>query len=147
MQTSASTKINATREQVWNVVTDIEKAKDRIECILDIEVLEKPDSGLVGLKWKEKREMFGKEATETMWIIEAKEYEYYIAEAKNSGALYHSKVELSGEDGDILLAMSFKSTPQTFMAKLLTPMMFMMKGMIKKAFIKDMEDIKKSLSK
>jgi len=42
-----------------------------------IEVLEKPDAGFVGFKWKETRKMFGKEATEIMWITDSVENEYF----------------------------------------------------------------------
>lgn len=147
MQTSASMHMNATKEQVWAIVTDIENAKDRITCIKDIEILEKPSSGFVGLKWKETREMFGKEAVETMWIKESKENEYYVTEAINSGCIYHSTVALQEKDGGVELTMSFKSTPQSFFAKLMSPLMLMMKGMIRKAFEKDLEDIKQVLAK
>lgn len=145
METSASLKINATKEQVWAVVTDIDSAKQRIECILDIEVLERPDSGIVGLKWRETREMFGKQATETMWITEAKDNEYYVTEAENSGCLYHSTIRIIELEDGVELAMSFKATPLSLFAKIMSPMMFMMKGMIKKAFEKDLRDIKNIL--
>lgn len=145
METSASLVLKATKEEVWDIVSNIEKAKDRIECIKDIQILERPENGLVGLKWQEKREVFGKEATETMWITEAKENEYYIAEAKNSGCLYHSKVSIEPSHDGVNLVMSFQSTPQTFMARLMSPLMFMMKGVIKKAFVKDLQDIQKYL--
>ena len=147
MKATASTTIKANKSDVWDTVTDIEKAKDRIECIKDITVLENPGSGLVGLKWKETREMFGKEAVETMWITEAKTNEYYITEARNCGCVYHSKVELKGQDGNVELVMTFQSKPESFFAKLMTPMMFFMKGMVQKAFIKDLEDIKRHLEK
>lgn len=147
METSASMFINASKEQIWKVVTDIEGAKDRISCIKSIEILEKPRSGLVGLKWKETREMFGKEAEETMWITEAKENQYYTAEAINAGCLYHSTVALIEKEGGVELKMSFKATPQTLLAKLMSPAMFFMKGFIKKAYIKDLEDINEVISR
>ncbi|MDA8792758.1 SRPBCC family protein [Bacteriovoracaceae bacterium] len=145
MEASANKFIMSTKEKVWDVVTDLEQAKDRIESIKEIEVLNKSDSGFVGTKWKETRDMFGKEAVETMWIIEAKEYEYYISEARNTGTLYHSTIRLEEESKGVRLHMSFTAKPESLFAKLLSPLMFFMKGMIRKAFIKDLEDIKKYL--
>lgn len=142
MRTSASIEINGSVEEVWAVVSDIEAAQERIECIKKIEILEKPDTGLVGLKWKETRSMFGKEAEETMWITEAKDKEFYLTEAQNSGCLYHSSVKLKPIANGVLLEMSFASTPQTFLAKLMSPLMAGMKSMIQKAFLKDLNDIK-----
>lgn len=147
MEASASLKIAAPVGRVWKIVTDIEKFKDRISCIKGIEILEKPADGLVGFKWREIREMFGREAEETMWIKEAVEHQYYVAEAKNSGCIYHSRVSLIEEGGVTEVSMSFKSIPQTFMAKLMSPIMYLMKGTIKKAYEKDLKDIEKVVMK
>ena len=137
--------IKASIEEVWSLVTDIEKSKDRIECIIDIKILERPEVGVVGLKWEETRKMFGKESTETMWITEAIENDYYKTRAENCGCVYISTISLSKVNEGVELSMSFESIPQTFMAKLMTPMMFLMTGTIKKAFKKDLIDIGTSL--
>jgi hypothetical protein len=42
-----------------------------ISSILKITILNKPANDLVGLKWEETREMFGKEAMETIWITDS----------------------------------------------------------------------------
>ncbi|MGI9263993.1 MAG: SRPBCC family protein, partial [Gammaproteobacteria bacterium] len=68
MKVSTSIDIASPAENVWAVITDIENCVGRISSILDIEVLEKPETGFVGFKWKETRKMFGKEATEVMWV-------------------------------------------------------------------------------
>lgn len=68
-------QIAASRERVWRVIADIDGAAERIRGIESIQVLERPASGLVGLKWRETRTLFGKTASEVMWIIEAVEKE------------------------------------------------------------------------
>ncbi len=143
----ASENIKASKEQVWALITDIEKSKDRIECITDIKVLERPERGVVGLKWEETRKLFGKEATETMWITEASEYEFYKTRAENCGCIYISTVSISPSETGVDLSMSFESRPQTFLAKLMSPMMFLMSSSIRKAFKKDLVDIKNCLEK
>jgi hypothetical protein len=146
MKATASLKVNTSIDEAWEAISNIESAKDRISAIDEIEILEKPESGLVGLKWKETRTMFGKSAVETMWIIEAKEKEYYIAEAYNCGSLYHSKVVLTPHSDGVEKSMSFEAEAKTFVAKLFTPLMAFMKGTIVKAFEKDLEDLNEYLT-
>ena len=144
MQVTVDINIEATKESVWQVITDIDNAKNVITGILDLEVLEQPADGLVGLKWCETREMFGKESFETMWITEAMVNSYYTTHAKSHGSLYISTLTLKEEANQTNLSMSFEAIGQTFMMKLLSGVMgFMMKGSMKKMLYKDLEDIKK----
>lgn len=147
MKTTASISIQASKESAWSALTNISKSQELISSIKSIEILNQPNEGLVGLKWKETREMFGKEAIETMWIIESVENKFYIAEALNCGCRYLSRVEIKENADDIRVQMSFEARPQTFLAKMMMPMMFLMKGMIKKAFEKDLLEIKEFLEK
>lgn len=77
MKIAIDIDIKAPKEQVWKVITDIENSVNTITGIDDIEILNKPIDSIVGLKWKETRTIFGKSATEIMWITEAKENNYY----------------------------------------------------------------------
>jgi hypothetical protein len=54
--------INGSRAAVWAAITDIENASEIISGIENIEILEKPANGLVGLRWRETRKLFGKSA-------------------------------------------------------------------------------------
>ena len=143
MKVSCQIQINAPKEKVWNIITNIEKAAEHISGIKSVEVLEKPDSGVIGLKWKETREMFGKEAQETMWITEAIENSYYQTRAESHGAIYISKMAIDEENGTSTLTMSFDGTAQTTGAKIMSALMGWMfkKGTIK-AIEKDLSDIK-----
>ncbi len=89
----------------------------------------------------------GKEATETMWITEATENDSYMSEARNSGCLYHSSVLLEETEGAVLVSKTFRSTPETLLAKLMAPVMLLMKGTLKKCLIRDLEDLKSYLEK
>lgn len=85
---SARIKINCTKEKVWELITDIENSANFISGINNIEILNQPREGLIGLKWKETRKMFGKEAEEVMWITESEPYKYYQTRAESHGAIY-----------------------------------------------------------
>ena len=93
MTITVSEKINAPRERVWNLITDSDGWTDNISGIKSVEVLEKPSDGVIGLKWREKREFFGKEATETMWITAAETGHWYETNALNHGMAYTTPPE------------------------------------------------------
>ncbi|OEK04425.1 SRPBCC family protein [Roseivirga misakiensis] len=146
MEFNAQILINAPKEKIWPVITNIEEAKSRISAIQDIEVLEKPNEGLIGLKWRETRIMFGKSAMETMWITHAEENHYYQTRAESHGSIYISKLMLEeAQENGTILKMSFNGQPQTFMAKLMTKVMGpLFKKATLKAINQDLIDIKAS---
>ncbi len=148
MNVTVDTEINRSKDVVWKAITDIGNWEYVIPSILKISVLNKPPNGLVGLKWEETREMFGKEATETMWITDSDENKHYSTRAESHGSVYITKLSLKENDGSTVLTMSFYGTPQTIVAKILS---FIMKPLInssiKKALVKDLRDIKAYVEK
>ena len=82
MKISMSELLEAPRSDVFKLFTDIENASDRISGIRKLEVLSEVRSG-VGLRWRETRVMFGKEATEEMEITGFDEPESYVVEAES----------------------------------------------------------------
>ena len=135
--------VQAPRKTVWEVVTDIPSAASTIHGIEKVDVLHRPTSGLVGLKWRETRKMFGKEATEVMWITAAAEASYYETRAESHGAVYTTRIALGDAPGGTRLSMEFAAAPQTFGSKLMGAVFgAMMKGTMRKALLKDLEDIK-----
>lgn len=143
MNVEAQLTINGSKAAIWAVITNIENASETISSIQKVEVLEKPENGLVGLKWRETRTMFGKTATEEMWITDAAENEFYKTRAESHGFIYVSTFSISAQNGSSSLTMTHDSKPQGFVAKLLSfPMGFVFKGMMKKAILQDLNDIK-----
>ena len=146
MQINVSTEINCAKEQVWQAITDIDNCENMINAIIDLTVLERPETGLVGLKWTETREIFGKEASETMWITEAVEGQYYCTRAENCGAVYLTKMAVTETDGTTRLSMSFSGQSMTFIGKLISGLMgLLMKKSLIKMLEKDLQDIKQHL--
>ena len=60
MLVEAQVTINGSKAAIWAAITNIENASQTISGIENIEVLEKPANGLVGLRWRETRMLFGK---------------------------------------------------------------------------------------
>ena len=140
--------INGSKEAIWATMTDIENASAFITGIDKIEVLEKPARGLVGLKWRETRMLFGKPATADKWITDAAENEFYKTRAESDGFIFLSTMRLSeGSDGTTLTS-HHDSQPQTVVTRLMSiPMGLLFKGVAKKALLQDLSDIKSSVER
>jgi len=54
MIVEAQVTINGSKAAIWAAITNIENASETISGIENIEVLEKPANGLVGLRWRER---------------------------------------------------------------------------------------------
>jgi hypothetical protein len=143
MNISVGIEIDSPKSNVWAVITDISNCANMISGIIDLEIIHKPEEGLIGLKWTETRKMFGKEATETMWITDYKDEEYYCTRAENCGAIYTTKMSVSEIQGRTLLTMSFSGTADSIFIKMMTAMMnFFMKKTMVKILEKDLSEIK-----
>lgn len=143
MLVEAQVTINGSRAAIWAAITDIENASKTMSGIENIEVLEKPESGLVGLKWRETRMLFGKPATAEKWITDAAENEFYKTRAESDGFVFLSTISISENSGGITLASSHDSKPQGIVAKVMSiPMGLLFKGVAKKALLQDLNDIK-----
>jgi uncharacterized membrane protein len=135
--------IEGSKEDVWRVISDIENSPGTIQGIEKVEILEKPTNSLVGLKWRETRTLFGRTATEVMWITDVKENESYKTRAESNGAVYITHLVLSEHGDKTQLTMTFSGEPQTFMAKLMsatTGRFF--RNATEKALMQDLIDIK-----
>lgn len=143
MKVKVSVVINASKEQVWSVISNIENSVNVVSGIEKVEVHNKPENGLVDFKWTETRTLFGKTATETMWITEAEENKFYKTRAESHGAIYISTVSIEELSDGVELSMGFSSKSVSFGAKLMATLLgFMFVGATKKALQQDLEDIK-----
>ena len=134
--------ISATKDEIWAAISDIKNASKIFKDIKKITIITQPGKGILGTKWEETREFMGKESSEIMWISEVQEMISYVAEAKNSGCLYHSSMILHDCDEGVIVTKTFHSTPETFLAKIMLPLMLLMHKTLKKCLQKDLEDLK-----
>jgi hypothetical protein len=140
--------IDGTKEDIWQVITDIKGSEKTIGAIEGIEILEKPATGLTGLKWRETRTMFGQTATEVMWITDVKENDYYQTRAESHGAIYISKLQIEEQEDKTYLTMAFHGQAQSLAAKIMSVATgFLFKSATQKALQKDLEDIKVAVEK
>jgi uncharacterized membrane protein len=138
-------EIKAPKHVVWSLISDIEGSPTTISGIDQVEVLERPAVGLPGLKWKETRTLYGKSATETMWITEADEGSYYMTEARSHGSIYRTEVRVGEAPDGTVLRMEFAAEPTTVVAKILSVALgWLIRRSVGKALRQDLEDVKRA---
>jgi hypothetical protein len=147
MIVEAQVTINGSKAAIWDAITNIANASETMSGIENIEVLEKPTNGLVGLKWRETRMYFGKPATVEKRITDAAENEFYKTRAESDGFVFLSTMSISESSGGVTLTSSHDSIPQGIVAKLKSIPMPLFKGMVKKALLQDLNDIKAAVEK
>src|SRR5262249_31528431 len=118
MIVEAQVTINGSRAAISAAITNIENASEIISGIEKIEVLEKPANGLVGLRWRETRMLFGKPATVEKWSTDAAENEFYKTRAEDGGFAFLTTMSISESSGGMTLTSSHDSQPQTIGAKM-----------------------------
>src|SRR5687767_6593337 len=145
MIVEAQVTINGSRAAVWAAITNIENASEIISGIEKVEVDEKPANGLVGLKWRETRMLFGKPATVEKWITAAAENEFYKTRAESDGFVFLTTKSISKSSGGITLTEAHETKPQGIVARIKSFPMFLFKGVIRKALLQDLNDIKSAV--
>ncbi len=138
---SCSIRIGSTQQQVFDVISDLEHAADRISGIESVEVLTDGPMA-VGTRWRETRVMFKKKCTEEMEVVEVDPPHGYRVTAESCGCLYDTAMTVTPDGDEMILEMSFNSTPRTFMAKLMSPLGKIMMGPMKKLVNQDLADLK-----
>ena len=145
MIVEAQVTINGSKAAIWAAITNIENAAEIISGIENIEVVEKPANGLVGLRWRETRMLFGKPATVEKWITDAAENEFYKTRAEDNGFVFLSTMRIVERSGGMTLTSAHETKPQGIVARLQSIPMFLFKGVAKKALVQDLNDIKSAV--
>ncbi|MNT93109.1 Polyketide cyclase / dehydrase and lipid transport [compost metagenome] len=87
--------------------------------------------------------MFGREATEVMWISEFEPHSSYSVEAESGGAKYLTRFDFSPEGAGTRVVMLFGAEGQTFFAKLMGKLFFKaMAKSVREALKQDMDELK-----
>lgn len=143
MVVDANVKVNGSKATVWAAITDIEHAASMLRGVEKIEIIEKPATGLVGLRWRETRLLFGKPATAEKWITDADNEEFYKTRSESDGFVFLSTTNISEGGDGVTLTTSHASVPQSFVTRLQAIMMgLLFRGVIRRALLQDLHDIK-----
>lgn len=148
MKMLIETKVDASKDKVWQIISNIEGSAEVISGIEGIDILEKPTNGLVGLKWEETRIMFGKTATEVMWITEAEKNKHYKTRAEGPGVIYETTMAVADDGSNTSLSMQFESEATSFGSRIFSGLMsFFIKKSMRNAIEQDLVDIKAAAEK
>lgn len=143
MKITCSRTINAPTDKVWGIMTDLEGFPDAISGIEGVERLDDGTGFSVGTRWRETRTLFGRTATEDMWVTELEPGHSYVVEANSHGTEYRTTQRVDpDDDGGSVLVMSFSGNPTGAMAKVMSATIgrFFEKA-TRKAFEQDLADI------
>lgn len=135
--------IKAPIASVFEVFSDVTKLQDKIEAVKSVEIVSDVREGK-GVRWRETREIFGKEATEEMEITSFDPpRSYEVTSALSNGVIYKTVYRFEESDSQTKVAFDFSGAPQTLAAKLFAPIFgLFFKRMTEKLLKKDMQELK-----
>ena len=137
--------ISAPPERVFTLTTDVEAFPKVVPGIKKTELLTPGPVGR-GTRFRETREMFGKEATETMEFVEFSPPTGYTIGCTSCGVEYRTSFDLrAAPAGGTDLVMTMDCRPVTLFAKVVSPVMgLMMKGTMRKLLEADLDAVKRA---
>lgn len=107
-------------DQVWAVMTDLERSPEVISAIDAVQRLDPGTQFGVGTRWRETRNMFGRSATEEMAVTALTPGRSYTVEATSGGVHYVSELSVTPTDDGSRLRMTFSAAPTTTTARILS---------------------------
>jgi len=125
----------------FTAFADFPNAAGRVPDVLKVEMLT-PGGVKRGTRFKETRKMFGKQATETMEVTAYEPYRRYELSATSGGAAFTSEFKFTPEPGGTRVEVTLTTKPQTFFAKLMFPLGWLMKGAMVKCLKRDVAAVK-----
>ena len=147
MGCKVSEQIDAPADVVFAMAGDFANAAERIRGIKKVEMLTEGPVG-VGTKFRETRIMFGKEATETMEVLEFVPGRSYTLGASSCGCEYRTVVSVEPRGKGSEVTFDFSGTSRTLGAKVMMGLMgWMVKGACGKAIRQDLADLKAAVEK
>lgn len=135
--------VAAPSERVWSVLTDLDRSPEVLSGVDEIERLDGGGRFGVGTRWRETRTIFGKEATEEMWVTAMDPGRSYVVEAESRGVHYRSELGVTAEGDDASrLWMTFDAEPQSLGGRIMGATIgLLFRGSTRKMLAKDLDDV------
>jgi carbon monoxide dehydrogenase subunit G len=135
--------VAAPPDRVWSTLTDLDRSPQVLSGVDRIERLDDGAGFAVGTRWRETRTMFGKEATEVMWVTAMEPGRSYVVEAESRGVHYRSELGVSSEgDEASRLWMTFDAEPRTLGGRIMGATIgLLFRGATRKMLARDLDDI------
>jgi carbon monoxide dehydrogenase subunit G len=104
--TSITQHVNAAPEKVWAVISDVPGSAGTLSGIHSIQMLSDGPYG-TGTRWKETRNIMGRQETVEMWVSQADPPRSTTVKALQGGADYTTHFLLQERDGGTDLTLEF----------------------------------------
>ncbi|MGV8896855.1 MAG: SRPBCC family protein [Rhodoglobus sp.] len=143
MKIETSVVVDAAPEKVFAVFSNLDTFASEVPGIAKVEILAGPSQMTTGTKWRETRLMFGKEATEEMWVTAIEQDASYVVEAESHGTHYRSEYFFTPVGSSTRVQMTFEGRPLTFGASVGSILMVFFAGATKNALRNDMLELKR----
>ncbi|MEX2219461.1 MAG: SRPBCC family protein [Phycisphaerales bacterium] len=141
MRTIATSRtIAAPPARVFDIFSDLRTAPQRVRSIIRMEVLTDGPIGR-GTRVRDTRKLFGKEATANMEIIDFQPGRSLTFLTHEGGMRYTTRFTFAPEGAGTRAEVHFTIEALTFTAKLCSPLMALMSGMMRKCFQADFADL------
>jgi len=137
-----SEHVEASPGVVFEAASDFENAADHIDAITAVAMLTDGPVG-VGTRFRETREMFGREATEEMEVTGFDPPRSYTLHALSCGADFTTTIRFEPDSGGTRMSMEMSIRPVTLKSRLMWPLSFLFAGMMKKACAADLASLKR----
>ena len=135
--------IAAPPDHVFRIATDLENIARTMSGIDSAEVLTDGPFG-EGTRWRETRTLYGRQATEEMWVTGFDPPGSYVVEAESHGAHYRTGLTFEPADDGTRVNMVFSARPVSFLARMFWFLVgaAMLKS-VQKALAQDLDDLKR----
>lgn len=130
--------IKAPLEKVFDVIAHIDNYQNAVPHITKVEFLSETKRG-VGAKFRETRNMKGREVSSTIEVTEYNPNELVRFVSDEGGTIWDTLFTTTASDNGTAMTMQMEARPYKLFAKLITPLIM---GMIGKAVEKDMLALK-----
>ena len=144
MKISVQETISASTQAVYDAMIDFLGRPDVLPAVMKCEVLTEGDVA-VGTRFRETREMFGREASEEMEITELVPGEAVLLEAHSHGMHYLTRYAVAAAGEGATLTVTFEGRPETLMARLMGFVAKMFEGATAKALKQDLGALRASV--
>ena len=137
------TTIAAPPERVFEAATDLAALPETMSGIDSVEILSEGPFG-EGTRWRETRTLYGKQATEEMWVAGFDPPRSYVVEAESHGAQYRTEITFVPDGNGTRVTFVFGARPLSFFARLFSVFSGLMMKSVRKALEQDLEDLKRT---
>lgn len=143
---TTSTWIDAPPEEVFQLASNFNDCDTWLSGVTKTEMLTPGPVG-EGTRFRETRRAGGREAIEEMEVTAFEPPRSYALQCSSHGTRYTSVLMFEADREGTIVSMDMQIRPESFIAKLMSPVMRMMSGRIQKHLAHDLEDLKVAAEK